>query len=50
MKDFLTFLYAVSIGVWATSLFITIFYNNPIPMWILLIVMNTLLVVKETSN
>ena len=42
MKDVLTWLCFISLGVWMTCLFITIFYNNSIPMWIALIVMNVL--------
>ena len=42
MKDILTALYWVSLGVWITCLFITICYSNQIPMWISLIVMNVL--------
>ena len=40
MKDILTILYWISLGVWVTCLFIAIFYGNQIPMWIALIVMN----------
>jgi len=34
------FLYAVSLGVWITSLFIYTCYDNSIPMWISLVAMN----------
>ena len=45
-KELFKFLHAVSLGAWSTSLFINIFYDNPIPMWILLVVMNVLYVLK----
>lgn len=47
MKAVFEFLYAVSLGAWITSLFITTYYNNSIPMWILLVVMNVLFVLKD---
>lgn len=40
ITEIFKFLYAVSLGVWTTSLFITVFYDNSIPMWISLVVMN----------
>lgn len=40
LKEIFELLYYISIGAWVTSLFITLHYNNSIPMWILLVVMN----------
>ena len=40
--DIISTLYWISLGAWLTCLFITIFYDNSIPMWISLIVMNSL--------
>lgn len=42
MKEILDYLYFISLGVWATCLFITACYDNSIPMWISLVVMTTL--------
>lgn len=42
-------LYYLSIGVWVASLFITVFYNNSIPMWISLIITNVLLALRDRS-
>lgn len=42
MKDVMTILYWISLGVWITCCFITIFSNNQIPMWIALVVMNVI--------
>ena len=49
-KEILKFLHAVSIGVWGTCLFITIFYDNAIPMWISLVVMEVLMVLKNHTK
>lgn len=49
-KEILKFLHAVSIGVWGTCLFITIFYDNALPMWISLIVMEVLNVLKDHTK
>lgn len=46
-KEIFKFLHAVSLGAWLTSLFITIYYNNAIPMWIFLIVMNVFDILKR---
>lgn len=43
-------LYFLSMGVWATSLFITAFYDNPIPMWISLIIMNILFALRNRAR
>lgn len=40
LKKIFELLYYISTGAWVTSLFITIYYDNSIPMWILLVVMN----------
>jgi len=40
-------LFWVSLGVWATCLFITVCYGNSIPMWIALIVMNALNILRR---
>ena len=50
MKELFKFLHAVSLGAWGTSMFIALCYDNPIPMWILLVVMNVFMVLKETSR
>lgn len=43
MRPAIEFLYAASVGAWATSFFFTLFCdNNPIPMIVLVIVMNVL--------
>lgn len=39
-KEILTYLYFTLLGIWITCLFITVCYDNSIPMWISLIVMN----------
>lgn len=49
-KELFNFLYAVSLGAWITSMFITTYYDNSIPMWILLVVMNVFYALKETNN
>lgn len=41
-KEVLDILFWISLGVWVTCLFISIFYGNHIPMWVALIVMNVL--------
>lgn len=46
-KEIFKFLYAVSLGVWLTGLFITVCYDNSVPMWISLIVMNVFNILKE---
>ena len=46
-KELFKFLHAVSLGVWCTSMFITICYDNSIPMWISLIVMNIFSILKD---
>lgn len=46
-KEIFKFLHAVSLGAWLTSLFITIYYDNAIPMWILLVVMNAFDILKK---
>ena len=46
-KELFKFFHAVSFGVWCTSMFIAIFYDNSIPMWISLIVMNILSILKD---
>lgn len=43
-KDILTYLYFILLGVWVTCLFIAVCYDNSIPAWISLIVMNLLYV------
>ena len=50
MKELFKFLYAVSLGAWMTSGFIALCYNNAIPMWILLVVMNVFYILKEIYN
>ena len=50
MKEVFKFLHAVSIGAWIMSLFITAYYDNSIPMWILLVVMNGFMIAKEVSK
>ena len=49
-KEILEFLHAVSIGVWSTCLFITIFYDNAIPMWVSLVIMEVLMVIKDHTK
>ena len=49
-KEILEFLHAVSIGVWGTCLFITLFYDNAIPMWVSLVVMNVLMALKDNAK
>lgn len=49
-KEIFGFLYAASVGAWATSLFISACYNNSIPMRILIIVMNIFLALKLFSK
>lgn len=49
-KELFKFLYAVSLGAWITSGFIALFYNNVIPMWILLVVMNVFYILKDIYN
>lgn len=41
-KKVLNNLFWASVGVWATCCIITICYDNSIPMWIAVIVMNVL--------
>ena len=50
MKELFKFFFAVSLGAWITSLFITIFYHNSIPMWILVTVMNIFYILKEIKE
>ena len=50
MKDIITYLYFISLGIWITCLFIAIFYCNTIPMWISLIVMNVLSLSRNTCK
>lgn len=47
MKKVFDFLYHVSIGVWVTSMFMAVYYGNRIPMWVALVVMNTLLLLSK---
>lgn len=47
MRNFFRSLYYISVGVWMTSLFITAYYGNSIPMWISLIIMDILLTLKD---
>lgn len=49
-KDILTYLYFISLGVWSTCLFITVCYDNSIPMWISLIAMNVLNIWKNSCK
>lgn len=49
-KELFKFLHAASLGAWITSMFITTCYDNPIPMWILLVAMNVFMILKETSK
>ena len=46
-KEVFKFLHAVSLGAWLTSLFICIYYDNAVPMWILLVVMNIFNILKN---
>lgn len=50
MKEVFEFLYDVSLGAWFTSLFITIYYGNSIPMWITLVVMNIFMILKNHTT
>lgn len=49
-KELFKLLYAVSLGAWMTSMFIAACYDNPIPMWVLLVIMNVLYILKEKYN
>ncbi|MDD5980158.1 MAG: hypothetical protein PUC23_03500 [bacterium] len=49
-KELFKFLYAVSLGAWMTSMFIATYYDNVLPMWILLVVMNGFNILKEIYN
>jgi hypothetical protein len=47
MKEVFKFLHAASFGAWATSIFIALCYDNIVPMWIFLVVMNIFTALKD---
>ena len=50
MKDILTTLFWISLGIWIACLFITIFYDNSIPMWISVVVMDAIYVWRNNCK
>ena len=46
-KNTLNNLFWASVGVWVTCGFIAVCYDNSIPMWVALIVMNALYYAKQ---
>lgn len=50
MREVYGFLYDVSLGVWIASLFIAGCYDNVVPMWISLVIMNIFYVLKEAPS
>lgn len=47
MKELLSRLYWASIGFWFAGIFIIIYYKNPAPAWVAVIIMFVLRFIKE---